>query len=150
MYVEGIISKIQGYQAKIKMPQFDDQETEWLHILQLFTVGNKSGFKPAIGTLVAALLSDDMTEGCILGAIYNDEDAPPEDTEGKEFIQFSDGVGITHENGQLIFNAQTVIVNADINCSKDISDKTSSMQSMRDTYNSHTNPNGGVVAEKMQ
>ena len=33
---------------------------------------------------------------------------------------------------------------------KEVSDKKGTMQAIRDTYNGHTNPNGGVVKEKME
>lgn len=157
MYIEGIISKVQGYTAKLKLPQYDNTETEWLVIPQLFSVKNKSGYKPEIGTLAAAILNDDMTDGCILGAIYNDEDAVPENSENTEFIHFADGVKISHlqGSGELEFFASKIKFNADIECSSNItaalnvSDGKSSMENMRTIYNSHTNPNGGIVSEKM-
>ena len=151
MDVNGIISAVEGYKAKIIIKEFDDFETNWLDVPQLFTVNNKSGYTPEIGTLVSAVLSDDMTEGAILGAIYNGVDTPPKDMDGMEFFKFSDGVEIYHipDSNQLFVTADVLcldvnklIVTGDIKAYKDISDEKGSMQKMRDTFNEHLHTNG--------
>ena len=43
-----------------------------------------------------------------------------------------------------------VDVIGNITATKEVSDKKGSMQAVRDTYNGHTNPDGGVVKEKME
>jgi len=123
MYVKGIITQIQGYKAKIRIPEYDNFETNFLDIPQLFTMQNKSGHTPEIGALVSAVLNDDMTEGAVLGQIYNDADAAPAELGGAEFVVFSDGVSISHIPGtkKLFFNAEDIIVNSKITCSDDIS-----------------------------
>lgn len=151
MYTQGIITEVEGYKAKIKISEFDDFETNFLDIPQLFTVANKSGYKPEIGALVSAILSDDMTEGAILGQIYNDVDAPDSVLNEAEFIRFSDGVEVYHlpDSNQLFVTADvlcldvnTLVVTGDIKGQKDIIDQKGSMQKMRDTFNSHMHTNG--------
>lgn len=154
MYIEGIVSKVKDYTAKLKLPQFDDTETEWLVIPQMFTVNNKSGYKPEIGTLVSAIVTDDFTDGCIIGAIYNDVDIPPEETENSEFFEFSDGVKIKHIAGsnEVQIVASKLNIKADIVCdgniiaSGDVSDKKGTVQSIRDWANSHAHTNGNEGA----
>ena len=151
MYTQGIISAVEGYKAKIIIKEFDDFETNWLDVPQLFTVNNKSGFLPEIGALVSAVLNDDMTEGAILGAIYNSIDKPPKDMEGTEYFKFSDGVEVYHvpDTNQLFITADVLcldvnqlVVTGDIKAYKNITDKSGSMQKMRDTYNQHLHTNG--------
>ncbi len=158
MYIQGIISAVEGYKAKIIIKEFDDFETNWLDVPQLFTVNNKSGYTPEIGTLVSAVLSDDMTEGAILGAIYNSIDTPPKEFEGAEFFKFSDGVEIYHipDSNQLFITADVLCLNvnelhvtgdikaqktlqADGNISSkmNVSDAMGSMVEIRAFYNSH-------------
>ena len=155
MYVTGIITEIQGYKAKIRIPEYDDFETNFLDIPQLFTVSNKSQYLPEIGALVSAVLNDDMTDGAILGQIYNDIDAPDKTMAGAEHITFSDGVSVYHypNSGQIFIHADTCcfdvkefVVTGDIKGQKDISDSKGTMQKMRDTYNSHKHPNGNEGA----
>lgn len=150
MYIEGIVSKIKGYTAKLKLPQYDDTETEWLVIPQLFTVNNKTGFKPEIGTLVSAVVTDDFTDGCIIGAIYNNVDVPPQNNDGAEFMEFSDGVKIIHvpNSNEVQIVASKLNIKADIVCdgniiaSGDVSDKKGTVQSIRDWANAHVHTNG--------
>lgn len=158
MYIQGIISAVEGYKAKIIIKEFDDFETNWLDVPQLFTVNNKSGYTPEIGTLVSAVLSDDMTEGAILGAIYNSIDTPPKEFEGAEFFKFSDGVEVYHipESNQLFITAdilcldvnklivtgdiqghKTLKTEGDISSKLNVSDALGSMAEIRTYYNSH-------------
>ena len=151
MYTTGIITEISGHKAKIRIPEYDDFETNFLDIPQLFTVSNKSAYLPEIGALVSAVLNDDMTEGAILGQIYNDIDTPDEALKEAEHITFTDGVSVYHfpDSGQLFISADLLcldvnelIVSGDIKGQKDISDNKGSMQKMRDTFNSHKHQNG--------
>ena len=124
----------------------------------MFTVNNKTGYTPEIGTLVSAVLSDDMTEGAILGAIYNEVDTPPKDMDGMEFFKFSDGVEIYHipDSNQLFITAdvlcldvnklivtgdiqgqKTLQTNGDISSKMNVSDSMGSMVEIRTFYNSH-------------
>ncbi len=142
MYVEGIVTEVKDYYAKIVIPEYGDLQTEWLVIPQLFTVNNKAGYKPEIGSLVSAVLSEDMKAGCIIGAIYNDMDAQPE-YDG-EFLNFSDGVKLNHKPGTNTFDitAETININGNIVCTGDISDKNGTVQSIRDWANAHSHTNG--------
>ena len=60
--------------AKLRLPDFDDFETDWFFIPQLCTKKDTSSTCLSLDTLCAAVCNDDMTDGCIIGAIYNDED----------------------------------------------------------------------------
>jgi phage baseplate assembly protein gpV len=84
------------YTVKLLIEELDNFETPWLQIPQLFTVNNKSGYMPDLHSLVAAYLNEDMTEGIVLGSIYNDLHKVLLDYKGDEYIKFADGVLIKH------------------------------------------------------
>lgn len=145
MYIEGVVSLIDEKNLKVRLTveEFDNFTTPWLVVPQLWTVENKSKYLPKLNTLMSAILSDDMSHGAILGAIYNDEDTIPDDMQNKDFIKFQDGSSISHSEEQEGFTiVKNLRVIGDIVASGNISDNKSSMQDMRDTYNSHKHPNG--------
>ncbi|MCD8024756.1 MAG: hypothetical protein LUE64_04405 [Candidatus Gastranaerophilales bacterium] len=151
MLIIGEITDINEGMVQLTSSDFDFV-TPYLYIPQKFTLNGKSGFNLELGALAAAILTDDMTEGVFLGQLYNGVDTSPDNMSDCDFIQFPDGSSISHQAGSNTFemNVETLKVSGDIISGGNVSDSTSSMQDMRDIYNSHTNPNGGVVAEKME
>lgn len=144
MLVFGKVTNINqnNFTAKLQIPEFDNFETPWLFVPQIFTRNNKCGFMPELNSVVAAILNEDMTEGVVLGATYNDEDVVLTEFNGQEFIRFSDGSTIVHFENTLKLVAQTVIVDGDLKCTGDVEDKKGTMQKIRDLHNSHEHPNG--------
>lgn len=157
MLVFGEVSYInpKNYTVKLKLKEYDNFETPWLFVPQMWVKKNKSGYLPELNSIVPAILNDDMTEGIIIGALYNDEDVVLTEFENKNFIRFSDGTTIVHSENSLELIAQTVIIDGDLRCTGDIEDKKGTMQDIRNTYNSHDHPNGnngtstGAPTEKM-
>ena len=151
MLVFGRVSNVNydDYTAKLQVDEFDNFETPWLVVLQLWTAGNKTGYMPEINTVAAAILNDDMTEGVILGAMYNKTDAVLSECNGNEFVKFSDGVTVSHtpNSNTLEITAENLIVNGNIVCSGDVSDKAGTIQSIRDWANPHTHSNGNNGAD---
>ena len=81
----------------------------------------------------------------IIGAIYNDEDIIPQDKNNDDFIQFQDGVFISHEDGSntLKLKADKVIIDCTtLESTGDVKDKKGTMQDIRDWNNSHCHTNG--------
>lgn len=146
MYIEGIVIAIDNINVKVKLKveELDNFITPWLVVPQLWTVNNKARYMPELNTLMSAILNDDLSCGAILGSIYNDIDKIVEDKNEYDFIQFSDGVSISHkENSNVLeLSAKTIKINGNIDCSGDIKDKTSTIQFIREQYNSHTHTNG--------
>ena len=145
MYIEGIVIALdnENHKVKLKLPDYDDFITGWLSVAQTFTLKNFSRRSlPALNSLVAAVVDEGMEYGCIIGSLYNGVDKAPE-VNSDDFIQFSDGSTIAHnedEGGFLI--VKNLKVEGDIIATGDITDKNSSMQDMRDIYNSHEHGNG--------
>ena len=149
----GTVTNINPLTAKARVEFADDNMTSyWLPILQKKTLKDKYYSVVDIGEQVACLMDENCEDGVILGAIYTNLDEVPAISSSQHLVKFEDGsfIEFNRDTQRLTIVAKTLNIVADIiNTGKfentdgivsnsDITDKTSSMQSMRDTYNSHT------------
>lgn len=151
----GTVTNINPLTARAKV-QFaeDNMSSYWLPILQKKTLKDKYYAVVDIGEQVACLMDENSEEGVILGAIYTSLESVPASSKYQNMIKFSDGSLIEYnkETKTLTISAKIVNIIADIynrgkfentegiKSSKQISDATSTMQRMREIYNSHTHP----------
>ena len=164
----GIVTNINPALAQARV-QFadDDVLSYWLPILQQKTQKDKFYAIPDIGEHVACLMDENSEEGVILGAIYSALDNTPASSKNQLMIKFEDEsyINFDKETGILTLKFTGINVISDIKqtgklqnsagitSASDISDKTSSMQAMRDKYNPHTHtgnlgsPTSGPSAE---
>jgi len=149
----GIVTNINPTLAQARV-QFadDDVLSYWLPILQQKTQKDKFYAIPDIGEHVACLMDENSEEGVILGAIYSALDDTPANSKNQLMIKFEDEsfIKFDKETGILTLKFSGIDVISDINhtgklqnsdgitSASDITDKTSSMQTMRDIYNPHT------------
>lgn len=98
MFITGIITAIDVNSARVKLlvPDMDNFETGWFFVPQMCTVGDKSYNQVKIKTLVGACCSDDLQDGCIIGALYNDEDVCILKDENTKYIFFEDGTKLIY------------------------------------------------------
>lgn len=149
----GIVSQIDPIKVQARVSFEDDESTSfWLPILQTKTLKDKFYAIPDIGEQVACLMDENSEDGVILGAIYSTEDVSTTQSEKQLSVNLEDGsyINADKENQTLTvaFSKMKLIGNiehegtftntAGIKSNADITDKTSSMQAMRDTYNPHT------------
>ena len=149
----GIVSQIDPIKVQARVSFEDDESTSfWLPVLQTKTLKDKFYAMPDIGEQVACLMDENSEDGVILGAIYSTEDVSATQSEKQLSVNLEDGsyINADKENQTLIvaFSKMKLIGNiehegtftntAGIKSNADITDKTSSMQAMRDVYNSHT------------
>ncbi|CCY24436.1 phage baseplate assembly protein V [Brachyspira sp. CAG:484] len=149
----GIVSQIDPINVQARVSFEDDESTSfWLPVLQTKTLKDKFYAMPDIGEQVACLMDENSEDGVILGAIYSTEDVSTTQSEKQLSVNLEDGsyINADKENHTLIvaFSKMKLIGNiehegtftntAGIKSNADITDKTSSMQAMRDVYNSHT------------
>ena len=149
----GIVSQIDPVNVQARVSFEDDESTSfWLPVLQTKTLKDKFYAMPDIGEQVACLMDENSEDGVILGAIYSTEDVSATQSEKQLSVNLEDGsyINADKENQTLIvaFSKMKLIGNiehegtftntAGIKSNADITDKTSSMQAMRDVYNSHT------------
>ena len=148
----GTVTSINPLTARARV-QFaeDGMNSYWLAVLQNKTFKDKFYSMPAVGEQVAFLMDQNSEDGVILGAIYTTEDTPIIETEKQVSANFEDGtfanvdketqtLTLSFPNIHLIGNIthEGTLSNKDgITSQADITDKTSSMQAMRDIYNDH-------------
>lgn len=156
--------------VRLRLPDRDNYETPgWIFVPQVCTVKDKSYNMPAINTLVAAVMDDDLQDGCLIGALYNDEDVCILGDENVKYIRFEDGAFFQYDKTTGFFEAKApnkihleapeielkgeVTNTGNFSSTGNVSDKKSSMQAMRDIYNAHTHtcPDGktGAPAKEM-
>lgn len=149
----GIVSQINPLLAQARVNFGDDDSTSfWLPILQTKTLKDKFYSIPDVGEQVACLMDENSEDGVILGAIYSTEDVPVVTSEKQISLNLENNalINIDKETNTLTITFQNINLNGNINhtgmlintdgitSQADITDKTSSMQAMRDIYNPHT------------
>ena len=149
----GIVSQIDPIKVQARVSFEDDESTSfWLPIIQTKTLKDKFYAMPDIGEQVACLMDENSEDGVILGAIYSTEDVPVVTSEKQLSLNLENNslINIDKETNSLNITFENINLNGNINhtgklintdgikSNSDITDKTSSMQAMRDTYNPHT------------
>lgn len=149
----GIVSQINALDAQARVSFQDDESTSfWLPIIQTKTLKDKFYAMPDIGEQVACLMDENSEDGVILGTIYSTEDVPVTKSEKEISMNLEDGsyinankesqtLTVAFSTMKLIGNIEhegTFTNTAGIKSNADITDKTSSMQAMREIYNPHT------------
>lgn len=95
----GIVKEVLPDKGKaiVTFPQYDDQDSYELSVLQANTLKNKHFHMPDIDEQVYVLMDEDAEDGCILGAIYSEAD-PPSQTEADVYaIEFEDKTAIKYD-----------------------------------------------------
>ena len=149
----GIVSQINPLLAQARVNFGDDDSTSfWLPVLQTKTLKDKFYSMPDIGEQVVCLMDNNSEDGVILGAIYSTEVVAITQSDKELSVNLENGSSINanKETNTLtvIFEKMRLVGNiehegifsnsAGIISQSDITDKTSSMQAMRDIYNPHT------------
>ena len=109
-YQEGIVSAIdpKSYKVRCKIPALEDLETAWLSFLTPNAGGNQFYCLPDVGELVAILLDARGEGGCVLGAIYNEQDPTPVQNSDIWLKKFKNGTEISHDrkSGDVVVKTQ--------------------------------------------
>lgn len=109
-YQEGIVTEVDAAKHKVrcKIPALEDLETAWLSFLTPNAGGNQFYCLPDKGELVALLLDARGEGGCVLGAIYNDQDPTPIADSEIWCHKFKNGTEISHnrKTGDVVVSTQ--------------------------------------------
>ena len=95
----GIVKEVLPDKSKaiVTFPQYDDQDSYELSVLQANTLKNKHFHMPDVNEQVYVLMDEDAEDGCILGAIYSEAD-PPNQTEADVYaMEFEDKTAIKYD-----------------------------------------------------
>lgn len=100
----GKIEQIDKVNAKVR---FDDIGTisGWLQICQRGSYKLKTQEVPEIGTKVACLMDENLEDGCVIGAIYTDEETLPDNDTTKIMVEYSPNFTCTIERLKGILTA---------------------------------------------
>lgn len=149
----GIIAQINPLTVQARVRFDDDESTSyWLPIIQSKTMKDKFYLMPDMGELVVCLMDENSEDGVILGSVYSSADTPITQSEKEHSVNYEDGslinanketstLTVAFQNMKLIGNIEHdgIFTNTQgITSQADVSDKTSTMQAMRDIYNPHT------------
>ncbi len=94
-YRRGTVTKREKGRVKVIWADEDDNESFWLSVPQKGSGANKSWSMPNEGEQVACLVDWDGEDGCVMGAIFNDEDTAPTDDGDMEHQVYESGLEIT-------------------------------------------------------
>lgn len=87
--------------------RFDDVDslvTAWLPLLHPKTFADQVVWTLDVGEHVGCILDEFMEDGCVLGAIYSDADAPPVSSPDKFRLQFKDGGSVEYDRSSGAMN----------------------------------------------
>lgn len=113
-YKTGIVSTSRPGFARVQFPDIDGMVSDWLPVVYPKTLKDKAIWTLDAGEHVACLMDGWMEDGCILGAIYSDADAPPAVGPDAFRTQFADG-GVIEYDRKLGALSVTVAGDATIN-----------------------------------
>ena len=109
----GIIVESKIGFAKVKFPDLDDMVTAWLPINYAFTLGKREAYALNKNMLVNCIMDAYLEGGCIIGAAYSDEDAPPTNDPAVYVMDMGDGSSITFDgHGNPTLKGKTVTLDA--------------------------------------
>jgi phage baseplate assembly protein V len=165
-----------GQRAKVVLPSYDNMESEWLRVLALRSLGVRTSCNLKVGEQVLCLFPPlgDMMGGYVLGALYNQRDAPFQDNPDVFGVAFEDGAKLTYDQvshtlqfsmpgGSQLFEmtpdgvrlVSKFDIDGEVTISKNltvaegieadtVSDSTGTMATIRNQYNEHGHPDNGA------
>lgn len=128
---------------------------------------DRTWWAPTVGEQVLVLApGGDLAGAVALPGLYQVAAPPPSPDPGRRPLEteativFSDGAIISYDVGAHVLRVELpdegkvdivgdVCVDGDVEATGEVEDATSTMQAMRDTYNAHTHPGGGVPSHQM-
>jgi phage baseplate assembly protein V len=100
MFRVGVVHSInpQKGTVRVRFPDDDDVVSYDLQVMHRNTYKNKDYNMPDIGEDVLCLfISNGMADGFVLGSVYAGDRTPPENTENKRTVVFSDDTKVSYD-----------------------------------------------------
>ena len=111
-YKPGIVAEAKPGFARVRFDDLDALVTSWLPVIHQKTQDDKVIWTLDIGEQVACLMDSYMEDGCIVGAIYSDIDAPPVASKDKFHVSFKDGGSFEYDRSD---GSMTVTIKGNAN-----------------------------------
>lgn len=143
----------------VKLPQLGERyTTDFMPVLRTKSKNDKEGVFLDMDEEVAVIYDIEKEDGLVLGAINTDVSMLSIFDRNKQYYTYADGThfeydkaqhkataniaGTTEITTQKTIHNGDLYVNGSIHCSKDVQDKTGTMQQIREIHNDHDHPNG--------
>lgn len=119
----GIVAAVDDrrHMLRVRLPALENMETDWLPMLTPAAGGDRFYSLPDEGEQVVCLLDARGEGGVVLGATYNDADAPPASSRDLHVFAYKNGTRIQHNRKTgdvLIKTPGTVTVDAPLSVFK--------------------------------
>lgn len=108
MYRRGIVEQVdrERHRVTVTFPDRDGMESHWLDVLVRATKADKDYGLPDKGEFVAVLMDERDEAGCVLGAIYSDEDKPTTSAADVRRFEWSDGAFVEYDRAAHVLRIQ--------------------------------------------
>lgn len=90
-YKVGLVYESKPGHARVQFPDLDGMVSGWLPMIVKKSLKDKECLTLDIGEQVACVLDEYFESGCVIGAVYSDEDVPPVTSADKYHFAFFDG-----------------------------------------------------------
>lgn len=97
-----------GPLVRVRWDDLEGMESHWLRVGQRKTLNDKHYYLPDVGEHVACILDEFCEDGCVVAAIYSDDDLPPTTNPDVEMVQFSDGTVVAYDRAAHAFTINCV------------------------------------------
>jgi phage baseplate assembly protein V len=99
LYRRGVVEELSPgrHQARVRFAESNDLLSPWLDVIVRAVHADKEHGLPAVGDQVACMLDERGEQGCVLGAIYSEADAPPEGSDTRRGWHFADGGRVEYD-----------------------------------------------------
>ncbi|CAI1717110.1 MULTISPECIES: phage baseplate assembly protein V [Serratia] len=131
-------------------------QSGWLRLAGLADDGVSVWALPAVGASVLVLSPGGETRaGLVFPAGFTDDRVPPSDNPGDYLVRFGNGAAVGYSTGANTLNVSLpeggrLVLTGDLEVTGEVSDKTGTLQQIRDTHNGHShneNGDGGGVTD---
>lgn len=119
MYRRGIVAELdtETHRVRVRFPESQGLLSPWLNVLVGSVSVDRQHGLPSLEDQVACLLDERGETGCVLGALYSGEVAPPGDSDTKRGWHFGDGGRVEYDRATGVLTViapDTVAVTGDV------------------------------------
>ncbi len=107
-YKTGVVDEARPGFGRVRFDDIDGLVSAWLPVVHPKTQDDQAIWTLDVGEHVACMMDSNMEDGCIVGAIYSQADAPPSVGQGVWKKQFKDGGSVSYDRASGVLSVQAV------------------------------------------